>query len=987
MNHSSLFDSEVNFGGFDSLMPNRVLKILLVSSPYDSSVIAEDSRLTEIIFSEYLDLSLRWAPRVVRVTTAAEALEKLRQENFDMVLTMLRVGGMNVMAFATEVKKLHPDLPVVLLAYSLIDIDGIPNDHTSPVDYIFLWNGDAKILIAIIKLIEDRRNVDHDIEVAGVQVILLIEDSVRFYSAYLPLVYTELMAQTQKLMSEGVNTTHKLMRMRARPKILFASTYKEASALYDKYRSNILGIISDVQFPVNGETDETAGLKFTAMVKADRSDMPVLLQSSDGAMSDRAAELEAAFLNKNSPDMLSELREFITNNFGFGDFVFSLPDNTQLTRVGDMHALLAALRTVPEDSISYHASNNHFSKRLMARTEFELAHLLRAKRTEDFATVQQLRQYLVDTISNFLAKTKKGVIVDFSPDYYSEAVPFAKLGTGSLGGKARGLAFFNSLMRKNDFADIIPGVHMTVPRTVVIATDMFDAFMAENGLYRLVRENPGDEAIKAAFVASELPEKVRNALFVIVERLEKPLVVRSSSVMEDSQTYPFAGIYETYMLSNASHDPLVRFEQLSRAVKLVYASTYSKSARNYLGRTSHLLDEEKMAVVIQQISGTRHEDVYYPSFSGVAQSHNFYPLPPVQPSDGNLNVAAGLGITVVDGCQSLRFSPKHPGRIYQFANTKAYFSHSQQQMLALDMADKKADSWESDGNIVTLNLEDMERHGTLDALASTYSPDNDRFYEGTSRPGPRVITFAPILQSKTFPLVEVVNFLLPLGKEAMGCEVEMEFAVELDTATFHILQIRPMTGMDRNERVHTDDVPAEQVICRSPKSLGHGYIKNIHDVVYVKPQNFDAATTKTISAQTAALNDELRSQGRFYALLGPGRWGSSDPWLGVPVHWSQISSARLILETSLPGFIVDPSYGSHFLHNVIALGIGYFILNHQENPVDWDWLDSRPALHETPFLRHVRLANPLDIRINSKTGIGVMLKPAAESVAEPLPAR
>lgn len=975
MDHSNLFDNEVSFGGFDSLMPHRVLRILLVSSPYDSSVIAEDSRLTEIIFSEYLDLSLRWSPRVVRVTTAAEALDRLRAEDFDMVLTMLRVGGMNVMSFATEAKKLRPGLPVVLLAYSLIDVDGIPNDHGSPVDYIFLWNGDAKILIAIIKLIEDRRNIDHDIEVAGVQVILLVEDSVRFYSAYLPLVYTELMEQTQKLMSEGVNTMHKMMRMRARPKILFANNYEEALALYNKYRHNILGIISDVQFPVNGVADPAAGLKFTAMAKADRADMPVLVQSSDGSVAGKAAALEAAFLNKNSPDMLEELRQFIKNNFGFGDFVFSLPDRTFVTRVSDMHSLLQALKTVPVESVEYHASHNHFSKWLMARTEFDLAQQIRPAKVQDFASPEDMRRYLVDTIGNFLAKSKKGVIVDFTPEYYSESVPFAKIGAGSLGGKARGLAFFNSLMRKHDFSDIIPGVHMAVPKTVVVATDMFDAFMEGNALHKFVRENPDDDLLRETFVAAELPEKLRAALRVIAERVENPLVVRSSSVMEDSQTYPFAGVYKTCMLPNSAPEAEQRFEHLEHAVKLVYASTYSTAARNYLGRTSHLIDEEKMAVVIQQMCGRRREDAFYPSFSGVAQSHNFYPLPPVKPEDGNVTVAVGLGITVVDGRQSLRFSPKHPSRIFQFANTKAYFSHSQQHILALNLKAHGTGSPDAGDNIVTLSLDDVERQGTLAPVASTYSPDNDRFYEGMTRPGPRIITFAPILESKTFPLVDVVNFLLPLGKEAMGCDVEMEFAVELSTNTFNILQIRPMTGMDRNERVHLDGFDETRVVCRSPKSLGHGYIKNLRDVIYVRPQNFDSATTKTIAAQISALNDDLRRKGRFYALLGPGRWGSSDPWLGVPVHWSQISSARLILETSLPGFLVDPSYGSHFLHNVIALGIGYFILNYHENPIDWAWLDAQPAEHETPLVRHVRLADELDIRIDSKTGAGVMLKP------------
>ncbi|MFA6582807.1 MAG: PEP/pyruvate-binding domain-containing protein [Elusimicrobiaceae bacterium] len=976
MDNSGLFDSEVSFGGFDSLMPSRVLKILLVSSPYDSSVIAEDSRLTEIIFSEYLDLSLRWSPYVARVSTATEALEKIRGEEFDMVLTMLRVGNMDVMAFAGEVKKLKPDLPVVLLAYNLMDVAGVPNEPDSPLDYVFLWNGDAKILIAIIKLIEDRRNADHDIAVAGVQVILVVEDSVRFYSAYLPLIYTEIMAQTQKLMAEGVNMMHKLLRMRARPKILFASSYDEAAALYQKYKDNMLGLISDVEFANAGKKDPEAGLKFTVMVKRDRADMPVLLQSSDERFAAEAVKLEAAFLNKGSSTMLEDLRHFIGENFGFGDFIFCLPDRTRIGQVSDLHSMLDFLKWAPESSLVYHAGNNHFSKWLMARTEFELAYQLRRRKSSEFKNAEELREYLVSTIDGFLNKAKKGVIVDFSPEYYDANVPFAKIGDGSLGGKGRGLAFFNSLMKKNNFSDSIPGVHMSVPKTVLVATDMFDWFMDHNRLHSYVAGNPDDARLIKTFLKADLHDKLKRDLRLIVERVGAPLIVRSSSVMEDSQTHPFAGIYETYMIPNNHSDADVRYEQLARAVKLVYASTYAKAARNYLGRTIQLQDEEKMAVIIQQITGRRHENVFYPSFSGVAQSYNYYPLPPIVAEDGNVNVAVGLGITVVDGRQSLRFSPNHPDRLYQFGNTKAYFSHSQREILALDLAQSDfMPDRDSNSNIVTLFLSDAERHGTLAPVVSTYSAENDRFYEGADREGVRVVTFAPILQSGTFPLTQIVKFLLQLGKEAMGCEVEMEFAVDLPSRNFSILQIRPMSGMNSSEQVPMNDFPPSRVICTSRKSLGHGCVRKIRDIVYVRPEAFDAANTQKIAEQISAINERMREEDRFYVLLGPGRWGSSDPWLGVPVHWSQISNVRLIVETSLPGFVIEPSYGSHFLHNVIALGIGYFIVNHAENPIDWAWLDKQHSVDETPFVRHLHLRHPVDIRIDSRTGTGVLLHP------------
>lgn len=970
-------DYNIQFAGFDNLMPYRVRKILLVASPYDSSIIADDNRLTELIFNEYIDLNLRYTPQITRVSTAGQALRKIRSEQFDIIITMMRATGSDVMTFAKKAKVVSPDISVVVLAYNRMDIQGIPIHRGHDIDYVFLWNGDARILLSIIKLTEDRKNIDHDIKTIGIKTIILVENSVRFYSAYLPLFYTEIMQQTQYLLAESLNLSHKLLRMRARPKILLATNYEEAKELFLKYKNNILGVVSDIQFPRKGKTDPKAGIKFIRRVKREFSDMPVLLQSSTGIYEETAKKLGASFLNKCSKTMLTEISSFIRNNLGFGDFNFRLPDGSIIATAPDIHSLVEILKTVPDKSLLYHAGRNHFSNWLMARTEFELAGRLRPVKASQFKNAEELRKYLINAIGGTLEKSEKGVIVDFNRQYFDKYVPFARIGSGSFGGKARGLAFFNSLTLNRNLREKFENAKITVPNLTVIATDIFDTFISENNLLETIKKNPDDKMLKEVFLKASLPAGLLEDLKVIIKKTDYPLCVRSSSIMEDSQSQPFAGIYETYMISNNHSDENVRFAQLANAVKLVYASTFSEKARAYIGSTAQLQDEEKMAVIIQRLVGRNYGDKFYPDISGVAQSYNFYPVPPIKPHDGLVQTALGLGFTIVEGYKSFKFSPPHSKKSFQFTSTKDYFDNSQKKFMALDMKHSEfVPTDKPSTDILNLDIEDALKDGTLDSLVSTYSADNDRFYEGITREGPKVITFAPILNSDIFPLADILAFLLKLGKRSLGCEVEMEFAIDLKSRNFYILQIKPMASFHGQQKVDIENIDEKKLICHSPKTLGHAMIADVRDIIYVKPENFDTRNTMNIAAEIGKINKILKDKNRKYLLIGPGRWGSADPFLGIPVDWAKICNARVIVETTLDDFVIDPSYGTHFMHNVISLGIGYFILNHitKEGEINQDWFNSRKDQAETKYLKHIVLKKPLDIRIDSKTGQGFVLR-------------
>lgn len=974
-----------------SLMPHRVRNILVVSSLYDLFTFEEDGELTEVLLSEYIELNLRYAPRIERVSTAEEALEKLRTGRFDLVVTMPRVGAMDIMEFSRAVKEVSPLIPMVLLAYHTRELSELQaRSDLAGIYRVFVWHGDARLFLAIIKLIEDRLNAWHDATVAGVQVVVLVEDSISFYSSYIPILYTEMVLQTQDLMTDGLNLMQKLIRMRARPKILLATSYEEGLALYQRYKQYVLGVIVDAEFPRGGKSDPSAGVEFAKMVKEETWDRAVLMQSSEPAHEADAASVGAHFVNKNSLTLLRDVREFIQEYLGFGEFAFRRPDGTLVTTAHDLRSLAKAVEIVPDDSLIYHARRNDFSTWLMARTEFDLARALRPRRVEEFDDVDAIRRYLLAAITAHIEKARAGVVAEFSSGTFDAEHGFVRIGSGSLGGKGRGLAFFHSLLTRFSIEDHIPGLHTFVPPTTVLATGEFDRFVETNGLASMALAETDDEAIARAFLAARIPEDTRDALRTFLSRVLYPLAVRSSSQLEDASHQPFAGVYRTYMLPNAHKDLEVRLEELCKAIKLVYASTFYSDSKSYIESTPNRLEEEKMAVIIQQMVGRRHGDYLYPDIAGSARSYDFYPMEGMDPEDGVAQVALGLGKTVVDGCRALRFSPAHPRRLYQFSSTKDYLETSQREFYALDLSQRvelTSASTATDSGLVLLGLDVAETHGTLGAVGSTYSPQEDAIVDGTSRPGVRLVTMAGVLKYGLFPLADVLKFLLTVGSVAFSCPVEVEFAVNLSTSKekpheFGFLQVRPLVVATDPQALKLDDIDMEETVCYSPKALGHGRFEGIRDLVYVRQDRFDRGATVAIAQEIEQLNERLKVLDRPYILVGPGRWGTADRWYGIPVRWAQISGARCMVETDMKDVKVSPSQGSHFFHNITSLGIGYFTVNYDAGGrLDLDWLDRQPAEGESEHVRHLAFSDPLDIVVDSRSRLGVVMKPGVKVTA------
>ena len=982
-------DAEMRFEGFDNLMPFRVQEILLVSSLYDSFILREDGRLNELLVSESQDLHLQQIPRITHVPSCREALELAKRERkFNLILTNLSVGDMNAAQLARGIKEAGLQVPVVVLAYDYREVKRfIARNPVTDIDRIFLWQGTPRVLIAIVKYIEDKRNVEHDTSTMGVQVVLVVEDNIRYYSAFLPLIYTELISQTRRVIQEGLNLAHKLMRMRARPKILLASNYEEAYALAEKYQEHLLGVVSDVEFPHGGVLSADAGFELARAARALVPDVPIVLQTSRTAFRQQAYAEGYSFLRKRSPTFLRELRKLLTQEFAFGDFIFRTTDGMEVARATDLNSLEELLHTVPVESIGYHGQRNHFSHWLTARTEFALAQKLRPRKVSDFPTVEDLRQNLIESIAEYRREQSDILIRDFKPGaFQSGGSYFLRIGSGSLGGKARGLAFIRHLLHKQRLTRRFPNVRVSVPPTAVIATDAFDKFLAENNLLDFAMHATDDSEIQQRFLDATLPAGLVTDLKAFLTEARHPLAIRSSSLLEDSQYQPFTGVYETYMLGNQHEDEAFRLSQLSEAIKLVYASTFSRHAKAYVRATPFRLEEEKMAVILQQVVGSFFGTRYYPDFSGVARSRNFYPVPPMTFEDGVAAVALGLGRTVVDGGKCLTFCPKFPAHLVQFSSVRDFLKESQADFWALSVNHAQEQEQPAGLREVRFGLDAAEADGTLDAVGSTYSADNDRITEGIGRPGVRLVTFAPILNYGVFPLAGLLDELIHDGENAFGQPVEIEFAVRLprqrgEFAEFGFLQIRPLVLARESEELQIESVDRAELVAQSNKVLGNGRVDNLQDVVVVDSQRFERGQSQEVARQVAYFNAKLAAENRPYLLVGVGRWGSNDPWLGIPVEWDEISGARVIVEAGFRDFRVTPSQGSHFFQNLSAFQVGYFTVNPDlgEGMVDWEWLASRVAEEERGCVRHLRFAEPVTVRMNGHVGTGVILKPRVEN--------
>jgi CheY-like chemotaxis protein len=986
-----IMDAEERFEGFENLMPFKVHNILLVSSLYDSFILREDGRLNELLIDQSLDLNLQQIPGITHVSSCVEAAALARTQQFNLIVTNLAVGDMNAAQLAREVKQAGLDVPVVVLAYDNREIKNfLARNPVTEIERIFLWQGNARILIAIVKYIEDKRNVLHDTRAMGVPVLLVVEDNIRYYSSFLPVIYTELIKQSRRVIQEGINVAHKLVRMQARPRILLSSNFEDAAALVQEYRDYLFGLVSDVEFPWEGKLSPEAGFELARMVKSLVPDVPVVLQSSRTEFRPRAHAAGYSFLRKRSPTLLKDLRRILTEQFGFGDFVFRLPDASEVGRAKDLTELEKQLQTVPAESIVFHAQSNHFSHWLVARTEFALAAKLRPRKVSDFASPEHLRRDLIESIHEYRREQGEVLIGDFKANTFKPSESsFLRIGSGSLGGKARGLAFVRHLLRKSRITRRYPGIRISVPPAVVLATDVFDQFVVENNLLDFALHCEDDDEIQQKFLAAPLSTALNEDLKSFLAEVNHPLAVRSSSLLEDSQYQPLTGVYETFMLGNQQANPEDRLTALSEAIRRVYASTFSRHAKAYVRATPYRLEEEKMAVILQQVVGTPHGQRFYPDFSGVVRSRNFYPVPPMTFEDGIAAVALGLGRAVVDGGKCLTFCPRYPQNLVQFSSVEDILANSQSEFWALELhgaSEGRPGHWHER----RFSLDAAESDGTLRAVASTYSRDNHAVYDGVSRAGTRVVTFAPMLKLGTFPLAEILDDLVRAGEDALGNPVEIEFAVRLpqqagslsgrvsgQAAEFGFLQIRPLTLARDSEDLALDDVLPERLICLSSKVLGNGHIENLHDVVVVDSQRFERSRSQEVAEAVAQFNRQLNAENRPYLLIGVGRWGSNEPWLGIPVEWDEISGARVIVEAGFRDFRVTPSQGSHFFQNLTAFRIGYFTVNPDagEGSVDWQWLTEQPAVGEQGCVRHLQFAEPIRVVMNSHTSQGVIFKP------------
>jgi hypothetical protein len=973
-------DFDLSFKVFHELMARKVTDILLVSSPYDAFIMEEEGRLAERIIHEYRGLNLSRPPMLTWVSTPREALEALRRKRFDLVITMPLVDDTDAYVLGHTIKENFPELPVFLLVHKTGQhvLDHKAADRVS-IDRTYVWQGNTDLLLALIKNLEDRMNVAYDTERARVRVIVVVEDSPVHYSALLPILYKEIVTQTQAAMEESVNDEHRIFRMRARPKIVVAESYEEAVDLYQCYRPYLLSVFSDVRFPRGGAVDPGAGFDLLATIRAENPDLPLLILSSEEANRRRALDIPSVFVNKNSPTLNAEVHDFFMQYLGFGDFIFRDPDGREIARASNLREMESILPTIPDESVNYHGEHNHFSSWFMARSEVMLASKLKPLRVSDFDSTADLKRYLVRCLHDRRKGIQRGLITTFVQGRFDPDADFIKIGRGSLGGKARGLAFAATLLKQHpDLAAKRGEVDVRIPRTVVISTEGFETFVSENRLRDYATREAPDAEIARAFLEARLPDWLTRDLTVFLEHTTCPLAVRSSSLLEDAQFQPFAGIYRTYMLPNNHPELATRLERLLMAVKLVYASTYYESPKSYAQSTLHRIEDEKMAVVIQHLTGEVCGDHYFPALAGVVQSYNFYPIAHMKPDEGIAHIALGLGKTVVEGGTAVRFSPKYPQFLPQFSTVDDILKNSQRFFYALKLKDFPEQlNLGDDPTLERLAVDDFTEAPAVRMLSSTYFPQEHRIRDGFQSDGLPVLSFAGILKYREFPLAEILADLLELGRKGMGCPVEIEFAVNLAAGQrpgFDLLQIRPMAVARQKLTVDISAEDRQRAVCYSTAALGNGQISGIEDIVFVDPEAFDAARTVEIAAEVGRLNKLIASQGRNYLLIGPGRWGSADRWLGIPVKWNDISAVKAMIETTTEALRADPSQGSHFFHNITSLDISYLTASgNGEDFVDWEWLKRHPAETATTYLKHLKLARPLTIKIDGRKSQAVVL--------------
>ena len=968
---------------FVNLMTKRIFNVLLVANPYDAFMLEDDGRIDEKIFNEYMNLSLRYPPRFTQVSTEEETWKQLANTTFDLVICMPGTDNSDTFEIARSIKNKYSHIPLVVLTPFSHGITArMEYEDLSIFEYVFCWLGNTDLLVSIIKLIEDKMNLEHDVKEVGVQMIMLVEDSIRFYSSVLPNLYKFVLKQSQEFATEALNAHQRTLRMRGRPKIVLTRTYEEAMDLYNKYEKNVLGIITDARYPRGGVVDPMAGIKLLAEIRSRDPFIPLILQSSEVDNKVYAGRYDASFVDKNSKKMNIDLREIISEHFGFGDFIFRNPDTfEEVARVRNLKELQNIIFSIPKESLLYHISRNHVSRWLYSRAMFPPAEFLKQITWKSLQDIDAHRRIIFEAIVKYRKMKNQGVVAVFQRDRFDRYSNFARIGEGSLGGKGRGLAFIDNMVKRHIEFDEFENATVVIPKTVVLCTDIFDEFMDTNGLYQVALSDADDDTILKAFLRAKLPDRLVEDFFAFFDVVKSPIAIRSSSLLEDSHYQPFAGIYSTYMIPYLE-DKYEMLRMLSDAIKGVYASVYYRDSKAYMQATSNVIDQEKMAVILQEVVGTQYGDRFYPSISGVARSLNYYPIGDETAEEGTVSLALGLGKYIVDGGLTLRICPYHPNQVLQTSEMEIALRETQTRFYALDLKNTGHNFSLDDGfNLLKLPVKEADNDGALNFIASTYDPYDMVIRDGIYPGGRKLITFANVLQHDVFPLPRILQLAQEYGQSEMRRPVEIEFAVTLNaqkkTGVFYLLQIRPMVDIKAVLDEDLNLIKDENVLLRSNNSLGHGIMEDIHDIIYVKTEGYTASNNPTIAYEIEKMNRKFLDEGKHYILVGPGRWGSSDSWLGIPVKWPHISAARIIVEAGLTNYRVDPSQGTHFFQNLTSFGVGYFTINSYMNDgvYNQDILNAQPAVEETQFIRHVRFDNPLIVKMDGKKKQGVVMLP------------